>query len=328
MGERADDLVHLRHGLHLPDGGAQHPGAARLPQFQDINWLIGAVTGILLLVGLLLASTTVFQAGFDPYAAAAGYPTTRQTLNLAADGGMPTGITLTDTLGIIPIIWLISLASTYMGGEVRTRRRRSFARPSAGCSSMRGSRCVLFFAISGAVTVDFNQALAWLATTRRPNDRPGVSVFMLYAGVLIDNLPSSCRRAGLVAVSYLWLPSAMIIATRAMSPGRSTGSPGKGVRGPSQVQLAVGRRSSCRGHRRVVPHPLSHRRLQVPDPGPRLLLRLLARIAVRAPLPVHGADPAVVRGQHRELAGGRASRSCRSAAWSGCSTSASGCTSC
>ena len=39
-------------------------------KFQDINWIIGALTGILLLVIFFAATTTAFQSGFDTYAAA------------------------------------------------------------------------------------------------------------------------------------------------------------------------------------------------------------------------------------------------------------------
>ncbi len=187
-------------------------------KFQDINWLIGAITGILLLAVFLLASTTVFQAGYDRYAAATGVPGYQATLDLAAAGGMPTGISLTDTLGIIPIIWLIAWASTYVGGEVRTPTKTQLRATVGGMLLYAGIAWVLFFAISTAVTVDFNQALAWLSYNP-PADTTveAYPVFMLYAGVLIDNLPLFLIvAAGLVVWSYLWIPSAMIIATRAM----------------------------------------------------------------------------------------------------------------
>ena len=187
-------------------------------RFQDINWVIGAVTGILLLAIFLLASTTAFQAGFDRYAAATGIPGYQATLDLAAASGMPTGITLTDTLGIIPIIWLIAWASTYLGGEVRTPTKTQLRATVGGMLLYAGIAWVLFFAISTAVTVDFNQALAWLSYNP-PTDVTveAYPVFMLFAGVLIDNLPVFLLvAAGLVLWSYFWLPSAFLIATRAM----------------------------------------------------------------------------------------------------------------
>ena len=81
-----------------------------------------------------------------------------------------------------------------------------------------GIAFVLFFAISGPVTTQFNQALTWLSYNP-PADTTveAYPVFMLYAGVLIDNLIIFLAvGAGLVLWSYLWLPSAMLIATRAM----------------------------------------------------------------------------------------------------------------
>jgi amino acid transporter len=131
---------------------------------------------------------------------------------------MPTGITLTDTLGIIPIIWLISWASTYMGGEVRTPTKTQLRATVGGMLLYAGIAFVLFLAIAGPVTVPFNQALSWLSYNP-PADTTveAYPVFMLYAGVLIDNIPLFLLvGAGLVLWSYLWLPSAQLIATRAM----------------------------------------------------------------------------------------------------------------
>ncbi|MFL5643107.1 MAG: amino acid permease [Chloroflexota bacterium] len=187
-------------------------------KFQDINWIVGAVTGVLLLLIFFMATTTGFQTGFDKYAAAAGIPGYQQTLTLAASGGMPTGFTLTDTLGIIPIIWLIAWASTYMGGEVRSPTKTQLRATVGGMLLYAGIAFVLFFAISGPVTIPFNQALTWLSYN--PPEGTTVEaypVFMLYAGVLIDNiLVFLVVGAGLVLWSYFWLPSAMLISTRAM----------------------------------------------------------------------------------------------------------------
>ena len=187
-------------------------------RFQDINWVIGAATGILLLIIFFTATQSAFQAGFDKYAAAAGIPTYKQTLDLAAQGGMPTGFTIKDTLGIIPIIWLIAWASTYMGGEVRTPTKTQLRATVGGMLLYAGIAFVLFLALSGPVTVPFNQALTWLSYNPPANTTvEAYPVFMLYAGVLIDNIPVFLLvGAGLVLWSYLWLPSAQIIATRAM----------------------------------------------------------------------------------------------------------------
>jgi APA family basic amino acid/polyamine antiporter len=187
-------------------------------KFQDINWIVGAVTGVLLLLIFFMATTTGFQTGFDKYAAAAGIPGYQETLTLAQTGGMPTGFTLTDTLGIIPIIWLIAWASTYMGGEVRSPTKTQLRATVGGMLLYAGIAFVLFFAISGPVTIPFNQALTWLSYNP-PADTAveAYPVFMLYAGVLIDNiLVFLVVGAGLVLWSYFWLPSAMLIATRAM----------------------------------------------------------------------------------------------------------------
>ena len=75
-----------------------------------------------------------------------------------------------------------------------------------------------FLDLSGPVTIPFNQALTWLSYNP-PADTTveAYPVFMLYAGVLIDNIiVFLVVGAGLVLWSYFWLPSAMLIATRAM----------------------------------------------------------------------------------------------------------------
>ncbi len=187
-------------------------------RFQDINWVIGAATGILLLVIFMVATTTAFQTGFDQYAAAVGIPTYQATLDLAKESGMPTGTTIGDTLGIIPIIWLIAWASTYLGGEVRTPMKTQLRATVGGMLLYAGIALVLFFAISRSVTVDFNQAISWLSYNYGGDQAvEAYPVFMLYAGVLIDNLLIFLLvAAGLVLWSYFWLPSAFIIATRAM----------------------------------------------------------------------------------------------------------------
>ena len=174
--------------------------------------MIGAATGILLLVIFVTATTTAFQSGFDTYAAAAGIPSYQQTLTLAAQGGMPTGMTIGDTLGIIPIIWLIAWASTYIGGEVRTPTTTQLRATVGGMLLYAGIAVVLFLAISRSVTVDFNQALAWLSYHYTGDQTvEAYPVFMLYAGVLIDNLPIFLLvAAGLVLWSYFWLPSARL----------------------------------------------------------------------------------------------------------------------
>ena len=187
-------------------------------RFQDVNWIVGGLTGILLLAVFFFSSQSGFQSAWDTYATSNGYPGYQQTLALARDSGMPTGFSLVDTLGIIPIIWLIAWASTYIGGEVRTPTRTQLRATVGGVLLYAGIAFVLFAAIAGVVSVEFNQALTWLSY----NPPEGVTVepypvFMLYAGLLISNLPVFLLVAiGLVLWSYFWIPSAMMIATRAM----------------------------------------------------------------------------------------------------------------
>lgn len=131
---------------------------------------------------------------------------------------MPTGFSLKDTLGIIPIIWLVAWASTYIGGEVRTPVKTQLRATVGGMLLYAGIAVGLWFAISRPVTTEFNQALTWLSYNYAGDQTvEAYPVFILYAGVLIDNLALFLLvGAGLVLWSYLWIPSAMLIATRAM----------------------------------------------------------------------------------------------------------------
>lgn len=199
-------------------GGLNILGLRAYLKFQDFNWVIGAVTGILLIGLFLVVARSDFVSGYDAYAASAGVPTYNETLQLAESGGMPTGFSWRDTLGITAIIWLIAWASTYVGAEVRTPARTQLRATVGGVLLYAGIAIVLFAAIGKAVGVEFNQALAWLSY----NPPEGVTteaypVFMLYAGVIIKSLLVFILvAAGLVLWSYFWIPSAMIIATRAM----------------------------------------------------------------------------------------------------------------
>lgn len=187
-------------------------------RFQDLNWIIGALTGLLLLAIFLGTSRSTFTQGWDQYAATAGVPTYAQTLDLARQGGMPTGFSLRDTLGILPIIWLISWASTYIGAEVRSPLKTQLRATVGGVLLYGGIAFVLVALMARPVGIEFNQSLAWLSYN--PPVDTNVEfypVFMLYAGVIIKSVPMFLLVGlGLVLWSYFWIPSAMMISTRAM----------------------------------------------------------------------------------------------------------------
>jgi amino acid transporter len=187
-------------------------------RFQDINWIIGAVTGVLLLGMFILTSRATFASGWNEYAASAGIPSYADTLRLAEQGGMPTGFSLRDTLGILPIIWLIAWASTYIGAEVRTPLKTQLRATVGGVILYAGIALALVLVMARPVGIGFNQSLAWLSYNP-PADVTveAYPVFMLYAGVIIKSIPLFLLVAvGLVLWSYFWIPSAMMISTRAM----------------------------------------------------------------------------------------------------------------
>ena len=159
------------------------------------------------------------MTGWDKYAAATGYPTVAATFALASAGGMPTGFSIRDTLGISGIIFLMAFASTSIGAEVRTPKKSQLYGAVGGVVVYTGAVLVLVLLIAKVVGLDFNQAVAWLSYNP-PADGTAVEpypVFITYAGVIINNgLLLGLVGIGMVLWSYFWLPSAQMIATRSM----------------------------------------------------------------------------------------------------------------
>ena len=190
-------------------------------KFQKINWMVGGLTLLLLLVIFLVSSKADFANNFDDFAQSAtgtenGYET---VLREADSQGMPGGFALSNLLAIFPIVWLVAWASTYIGGEVQQPRRTQLWGTVGGNLLYFGVVFLQALLIAKAVGLDFNQAATWLSLNSDtwyeivPND----PVYILWAGVLIENLVLLLVvGAGFILWSYFWIPSAMIIATRAM----------------------------------------------------------------------------------------------------------------
>ena len=188
-------------------------------RFQDINWVVGLVTLVALAGVFLGASHADFVTGWDKYAVATGIPTVDATFALAQAGGMPTGFSIVDTLGISGIIFLMAFASTSIGAEVRTPKKSQLYGAVGGIMAYTGAILVLVLLIAKVVGLEFNQAVAWLSYNP-PADGTAVEyypVFISYAGVIISNtLLLALVGVGMVLWSYFWLPSAQMIATRSM----------------------------------------------------------------------------------------------------------------
>lgn len=187
-------------------------------RFQDINWIVGLVTLVALAAVFLTATHQDFVTGWDKYAAATGVPTVAATFDLVKAGGMPTGFSIGDTLGISGIIFLMAFASTSIGAEVRTPKRSQLYGAVGGVIVYTGAVLVLVLLIAKVVGLDFNQAVAWLSYNP-PADTTveAYPVFITYAGVIIHStLLLALVGIGMVLWSYFWLPSAQMIATRSM----------------------------------------------------------------------------------------------------------------
>jgi basic amino acid/polyamine antiporter, APA family len=190
-------------------------------RFQEINWWIGIGTLLVTLGVLLMTSRQTFMASFDTYAQqAAGLANGYQTIiSDARAAGLQTGLTLRDTLGIFPIIWLVAWASTYIGGEVQNPRKTQTWGTVGGTLLYASAVFIIAALIGKTVGFEFNTAASYLSYQEAGWwDRfPDWPTFVFWTGLLIRN-PFVLLLVGLGMVlwSYFWIPSAMLIATRAI----------------------------------------------------------------------------------------------------------------
>jgi APA family basic amino acid/polyamine antiporter len=192
-------------------------------RFQEINWWAGIATLLVTLGVLLFSSKDVFIANFNHYAqSVANLSDAYNTIIKDAHAnGMPAAgaITLKDTLGIFPIIWLVAWASTYIGGEVQTPRKSQLWGTVGGSLLYTISVLLIAALIGKTVGFEFNSAASYLSYQSagwwdRFSDWP---TFVLWTALLIRNpIVLLLVGLGMVLWSYFWIPSAMIIATRAI----------------------------------------------------------------------------------------------------------------
>jgi APA family basic amino acid/polyamine antiporter len=196
-------------------------GLRRYFRFQAISFVTGVIT-LLVLVGVfLLSSHADFVHGLNKLAASAGgSPDAYAKLTAGADKlGMPGGITLHDTLGIFAVTWLLAFASTYIGGEVRSPKRTQIIGTVGGSVLYTLVAILLLAAIVIPVSLDFNSAATWMNYNSADYAKllPLDPTFVTWAAALVSSTPLLVIvGVGLVVWSFFWLPSAMIIATRAM----------------------------------------------------------------------------------------------------------------
>ena len=190
-------------------------------RFQTISLAVGVVTLAVLMGVFVLSSESDFSSGLDKLAASAGgSPTAFQDLVSGAEAaGMPGGVTFRDTLGIVAITWLVAFASTYIAGEVRSPRRTQAVGTVGGTFAYTAVVMLLLAAITIPVTLAFNKSAAWMNynSDTYAEILPLDPTFVTWASALVDNpVLLAVVALGLVVWSFFWLPSAMIIATRAM----------------------------------------------------------------------------------------------------------------
>lgn len=190
-------------------------------RFQTISFAVGVVT-LLVLMGLFVFSSEAdFVSGLNKLAESAGGSASAHAdiLTGAQAAGMPDGVTFRDTLGIVAITWLLAFASTYIAGEVRSPRRTQTVGTVGGSLMYTGVVMLLLAVIVVPVTLGFNKAAAFMNYNSDTYYEilPLDPTFVTWASALVDNtFVLAVVGIGLVIWSFFWLPSAMIIATRAM----------------------------------------------------------------------------------------------------------------
>ncbi len=195
-------------------------GLKRYFRFQAISFVVGVLTLLVLIGVFLFSSHADFVSGLNKLAASAGgSPDAYDKLMSGAQkGGMPSGITLHDTLGIFAVAWLLAFASTYIGGEVRSPRRTQLMGTVGGSILYTVVAILLLAAIVVPVSLDFNSAATWMNYNGDyAKILPLDPTFVTWASALVGStVLLVIVGVGLVVWSFFWLPSAMIIATRAM----------------------------------------------------------------------------------------------------------------
>ena len=196
-------------------------GLRRYFRFQAISFVIGVVTLAVLIVAFLVSTKSGFIDGINDFAAAGGGSDDAYNAILqgAREGGMPGGITVHDTLGIFAVTWLLAFASTYIAGEVRSPRKTQLLGTAGGSFVYMLVAILLLLAIYKAVPSDFNKAAAWMNynSDTYAEILPADPTFVTWIAALVDStVLLVIIGIGLVVWSFFWLPSAMIIATRAM----------------------------------------------------------------------------------------------------------------
>jgi basic amino acid/polyamine antiporter, APA family len=101
---------------------------------------------------------------------------------------------------------------------VRTPAKTQLRATVGGMLLYAGIAWVLMLAISKSVSLDFNQAATWLSYNYAGEESIELAPhFLLYTGLLVQSTPLFILVAiGLVIWAYFWIPSAMMISTRAM----------------------------------------------------------------------------------------------------------------
>jgi basic amino acid/polyamine antiporter, APA family len=188
-------------------------------RFQAINFVVAGI-GLLFLFGVFLWSTHAdFIKGLNDYVVGTGGPHNayQKTLLASHTQGMPHGTTLKDTLGIFGIIFLVGIASTYVAGEVRTPRKTQLWGSVLGSLFYSSVVFLLALLMFKPVTQTFNNAAAWVNYNTDKYVLPNDPTFITWSGVLVHNsILLIIIAVSLVIWSYFWIPSAMIIATRAV----------------------------------------------------------------------------------------------------------------
>lgn len=196
-------------------------GLRRYFRFQSISFVVGVVTLLVLIVAFLVSSKSGFVDGINAFAAAGGGSDDAYNAIIqgAREAGMPSGITVHDTLGIFAITWLLAFASTYIAGEVRSPRKTQLLGTAGGSAVYTIVAILLLLAIFKAVPSEFNKAAAWMNYNSETYSEilPADPTFVTWIAALVDStFLLIVIGIGLVVWSFFWLPSAMIIATRAM----------------------------------------------------------------------------------------------------------------
>lgn len=159
-------------------------------QFQRFVIVLGGLAMVLIIGLMLFRSHGTFITGVNNYGDATGVPNAyRSILTSAQANGVPSGYTLSATLGLLPIVLTTFVLAGYMGGELRTPRKTMLITNVGGSIFFYVIVIVIALLIAKTVGLDWNKSAAFMATQHSDDFKLNQSPIYTWYAFLLTTSP-------------------------------------------------------------------------------------------------------------------------------------------